>query len=318
MSDEQSTDESADSQQESEQQSTDSDQPAAQSDEQPAEQNDQSAEQSDEQPTESDQPAEQSGEQPTESDQPAEQAEEPAAAADQATEPGEQFAESDHAAEQSGDATGGGGGGGGSGGGSGGGAPADDVVAADSGSGSKRPLRVIAEFTQGGGQKFNGEIMIEVSEYDDVKRKIGVSRFPPPGPGQWAPQKTSSKGNVIDTNPLPGGVPGVKVAVTAMANVLVDVGPSGEVFQSPSRTFVIPMPSGTDVLPVRFDAEVKDETKEIAALDAVAAETKFRESVKGHLVLTLNAQPIGKGQFRVTGKYLTGEIQSSTGEKFIP
>jgi hypothetical protein len=110
----------------------------------------------------------------------------------------------------------------------------------------------------------------------------------------------------------------LKVAVTAMANVLVDVGPSGEVFQSSSRTFVIPMPSGTDVLPVRFDVEVKDETKEIAALDAVAAGTKFRESVKGHLVLTLNAQPIGKGRFRVTGKYLTGDIQSSTGEKFIP
>ena len=57
MSDEQSTDESADSQQESEQQPADNDQPATQSDEQPAEQNDQSAEQSEEQPEESDQAA---------------------------------------------------------------------------------------------------------------------------------------------------------------------------------------------------------------------------------------------------------------------
>jgi hypothetical protein len=280
---------------------------------------DNSEQQADEQATDSDQSAGQAEEQPADSDQPAEQSEEQPADSDQPAEPSEeQPAESDQAAEQSGNATGGGGGGGGSGGGSGGGGPADDAVAADSSSQSTRPLRVMAEFTQGGSQKFNGEIRIEVSEYDDVKRKIGVSRFPLPGAGQWAFQKTSSKGNVIDTNPLPGGVPGVKVAVTAMANVLVDVGPSGEVFQSPSRTFVIPMPSGTDVLPVRFDLEVKDETKEIAALDALAAETKFRESVKGHLVLTLNAQPIGKGRFRVTGKYLTGDIQSSTGEKFIP
>jgi len=72
MSDEQSTDESADSQQESEQQPTDSDQPAAQSDEQPAEQNDQSTEQSEEQPEE--QSDEESGEKPTdESEQATEQ-----------------------------------------------------------------------------------------------------------------------------------------------------------------------------------------------------------------------------------------------------
>jgi hypothetical protein len=57
MSDEQSTDESADSQQESEQQPADRDQPATQSDEQPAEQNDQSTEESEEQPEESDQAA---------------------------------------------------------------------------------------------------------------------------------------------------------------------------------------------------------------------------------------------------------------------
>jgi hypothetical protein len=57
MSDEQSTDESADSQQESEQQPTNSDQPATQSDEQPAEQNDQPTEESEEQPEESDQAA---------------------------------------------------------------------------------------------------------------------------------------------------------------------------------------------------------------------------------------------------------------------
>jgi hypothetical protein len=102
MSDEQSTDESADSQQESEQQPTDSDQPAAQSDDQSAEQNDQSTEQSEEQPADSDQPAEQSEEQPTDSDQSTEQAEEQPAESDQPAEQSEeQPAESDQPAEQS-------------------------------------------------------------------------------------------------------------------------------------------------------------------------------------------------------------------------
>jgi hypothetical protein len=97
MSDEQSTDESADSQQESEQQPTDSDQPAAQSDEQPAEQNDQSTEQSGEQAAESDQP--QSEEQPTASDQATGQGEEQPTESDQPTEQaGEQPADSDQSA----------------------------------------------------------------------------------------------------------------------------------------------------------------------------------------------------------------------------
>ena len=96
MSDEQSTDESADSQQESEQQPTDNDQPSAQSDEQPG-----PAEQSEEQPAESDQPAEQSEEQPTDSDQAAEQPEEQPADSDQPAEQAEeQPADSDQPAEQ--------------------------------------------------------------------------------------------------------------------------------------------------------------------------------------------------------------------------
>ena len=104
MSDEQSTDASADSQQESEQQPTDSDQPAAQSDEQPAEQNDQSTEQSEEQPADSDQPAEQSEEQPTDSDQSTEQSEEQPTDSDQPAEQSEeQPAESDQPVEQSGE-----------------------------------------------------------------------------------------------------------------------------------------------------------------------------------------------------------------------
>jgi hypothetical protein len=102
MSDEQSTDESADSQQESEQQPTDSDQPAAQSDEQPAEQNDQSTEQSGEQAADTDQQADQSEVQSAESDQP--QSEEQPTASDQATGQGEeQPTESDQPTEQVGE-----------------------------------------------------------------------------------------------------------------------------------------------------------------------------------------------------------------------
>jgi hypothetical protein len=102
MSDEQSTDESADSQQESEQQPTDSDQPAAQSDEQPAEQNDQSTEQSGEQAADTDQQADQSEVQSAESDQP--QSEEQPTASDQATGQGEeQPTESDQPTEQAGE-----------------------------------------------------------------------------------------------------------------------------------------------------------------------------------------------------------------------
>jgi hypothetical protein len=127
MSDEQSTDKSADSQQESEQQPTDSDQPAAQSDEQPAEQNDRSTEQSEVQPAESEQPTEQptdetdqsteqSGEQAADTDQQADQSEvqsaesdqpqseEQPTASDQATGQGEeQPTESDQPTEQAGE-----------------------------------------------------------------------------------------------------------------------------------------------------------------------------------------------------------------------
>ena len=331
MSDEQSTDESADSQQESEQQPTDSYQPAAQSDDQSAEQNDQSTEQSEEQPGESDQPAEQTEEQPGESDQSAEQSKEQPADSDQPVEQSEeQPTDSEQAAEQSGDATGGGGGGGGSGGGSGGGGPADDAVAADSSSQSTRPLRVMAVFTQQG-QKFLGDITIEVSEW--TNGRPGKSRFPTV---PFLQDTAGSKGNVIDTNPIPGGVPGDKVLIRADARVhLVDLrDESGQVpYQYCSRSYVILMPSGTDVLPVKFDVEVQKLDPQTVTVDkkkldevpgggdeAAAAKHMVSRSqqLKGHLTFDLDATPLGNHKFRVTGKYLTGDIQSSTGEKFTP
>jgi hypothetical protein len=276
----------------------------------------QSAGQAEEQPAGADQPAEQSEEQPADSDQQVEQSEEQPAASDQAAEHSEeQPAESDQAAEQSGDATGGGGGGGGSGGGVGGGGSADDAVAADSGSEKKRPLRVMAEFTQEG-QKF-----------------IGDPRFPT----VWFFQETHGpKGNVIDTGPLPGGVPGVEVLITAHARVPLPDQPNisrDESFQNCSRGFVIPMPSGTDVLRVKFDVEVRKVDPQTVTVDkkaldkevpggieAEAAKNMVRHSpqLTGHSTFDLDATPLGNHKFRVTGKYLTGDIQSSSGRKFVP
>jgi DNA mismatch repair ATPase MutL len=316
MSDDEPKDESTgDSEQQSDQEPSDRDQPSAQSDDAPAD-SDQSTEQSEEQPADSDQSAEQQEEQPAASNQAAEQSE-------------EQPAESDHAAEQSGDATGGGGGGGGSGEGFGGGGPADDAVAADSSSQSTRPLRVIAVFTQEG-QKFIGDITIEVSEW--TNGRPGKSRFPT---ASFLQDTAGSKGNVIDTNPIPGGVPGEKVLIRADARVaLVDlVDKSGQVpYQYCSRSYVIPMPSGTDVLPVKFDVEVQKLDPQTVTVDkkkvdevpggneADAAKNMVRQSpqLKGHLTFDLDATPLGNHKFRVIGKYLTGDIRSSTGEKFIP
>jgi hypothetical protein len=155
---------SDDTEQQFDENPAESDQLSGQSDEQPAEQGDQPEQQAEEQPAEGDQPAEQTEETPRDSDQPTDQVE-------------EQPAESDQSAEQSGDATGGGGGGGGSGGGSGGGGPADDAVAADSGSGPKHRLQVIAKFTQEGGQMFPGDVKLNVYEYDDQKGKQGRKLF---------------------------------------------------------------------------------------------------------------------------------------------
>jgi hypothetical protein len=303
MSDEEPRDESTD---ESEQQA-----------EEPPADSDQSTEQTEDQTAERDQSAEPSEGQPTETDQPSGQSE-------------EQAADSDQAAEQSEDATGGGGGGGGSGEGVGGGGPADDAVAADSR--QKRPLRVIAEFTQEG-KKFIGDITLDVSEWDNVKREPGKSRFPDV---PFLQDTAGPKANVIDTGPIPGGVPGAEVLIRGDARAPLPDEPDSSgapTFQWCSRSFVVPMPAGTDVLPVNFDVEVGKiepqtktvDKKALAKLgpggdEAAAAKAMVRQSpqLKGKFTFDLDATPLGNHNFRVTGKYLTGDIQSSTGRKFIP
>ena len=204
------------------------------------------------------------------------------------------------------------------------------AVPADSGSEKKRPLRVMAEFTQEG-QKFIGDITIEVSEW--TNGRPGNPRFPT----VWFFQETHGpKGNVIDTGPLPGGVPGVEVLITAHARVPLPDQPNisrDESFQNCSRGFVIPMPSGTDVLRVKFDVEVRKVDPQTVTVDkkaldkevpggieAEAAKNMVRHSpqLTGHSTFDLDATPLGNHKFRVTGKYLTGDIQSSSGRKFVP
>lgn len=202
-------------------------------------------------------------------------------------------------------AGGNGGDGGGSEGGFGGGGPADDAVAADSGSGSKRNLKVVAEFTQEGDQKFVGDIMIKVFESDSGQQ----GRFLFPTGGQFW-QSTTSKGNTI-TTPLIRGVASSEVIVWAQTRVS-----DGTNSQNMDWGFAIPMPSG-DTLQVAFDVEVAEVEKTVNAPDANEAKATVSQSspLKGHVVFDLDAQSIGNQQFRVTGKFYTGEIRSSAGQR---
>jgi hypothetical protein len=198
-----------------------------------------------------------------------------------------------------------GGDGGGTGGGFGGGEPADDAVAADSGSGSKRNLKVVAEFTQEGDQKFIGDIMIKVFESASGQQ----GRFLFPTGGQFW-QSTASKGNTI-TTPLIRGVASSEVIVWAQTRAS-----DGTNSQNMDWGFAIPIPSG-DTLQIAFDVDVGEVEKTVNAPDPNEAKAIVSQSspLKGHVVFDLDAQSIGNQQFRVTGKFYTGEIRSSAGQR---
>ena len=256
----------------------DSDQPAAQSEEQPAEETDQAVDQSEEQPTDSDQPAEQAEEQPAE-DQPSDQAEEQPADSDQ---PATGASADDTLAFAGGAAAPAGGGGSG----------ATKV--------STRNLKVIAEFTQDG-QKFIGDILIHVFESDNGQQ--GRLLFQTDGQ-YW--QDTNKKGNVITTPMLRVGTS--EVLIFAHARVAL---PSAGYQTMDTQDLKFPMPSG-DTLRVKFDVGIGELDNKVNAPDANAAIAKVSQSpqLKGHLVLApgLDAQPAGNQQFRVTGKFLSGDI----------
>ena len=270
----------------------DSDQPAAQSEEQPAEETDQAVDQSEEQPTDSDQPAEQAEEQPADSDQQTEQSDEQPAEDQPSDQAEEQPADSDQPAT---------------------GASADDTLAfaggaaAPAGGGgsgatkvSTRNLKVIAEFTQDG-QKFIGDILIHVFESDNGQQ--GRLLFQTDGQ-YW--QDTNKKGNVITTPMLRVGTS--EVLIFAHARVAL---PSAGYQTMDTQDLKFPMPSG-DTLRMKFDVGIGELDNKVNAPDANAAIAKVSQSpqLKGHLVLApgLDAQPAGNQQFRVTGKFLSGDI----------
>jgi hypothetical protein len=268
------------------------DDPEQQSDEAFA--GEQRSSQSDEAPAENDQPAELSDEQVTdETDQTEQQPEEQPAESDQPPEEPVQVAEADEEQADEG------------GGGTGGAADnlADETVPSAGGAGATkvvtRNLKVIAEFTEEG-QKFIGDILIHVFESDNGQQ--GRLLFQTGGQF-W--QDTAQKGNVITTPML--RVATSEVLIFAHARVLL---PTGDYQTMDSQDFKIPMPSG-DTLRVKFDVGVGEIENKVNAPDADAAKAKVYQSpqLKGHLVKgDLKAEPIGNQQFRVTGKFISGDI----------
>jgi AAA ATPase containing von Willebrand factor type A (vWA) domain len=270
------------------------DEPAAQSDAVAG--NDQPDEQSDEQSTEgTDQVEQQSEDQPSsEADQQTDQGDAtPSDEGDQPTEQPIQVAEAGGEPADQG------------GGGSMGEADnlADETVPSAGGAGtmkvSARNLKVIAEFTEEG-QKFIGDILIHVFESDNGQQ--GRLLFQTGGQF-W--QDTVQKGNVITTPML--RVATSEVLIFAHARVLL---PTADYQTIDSQDFKIPMPSG-DTLRAKFDLTEADVEKTVNAPDADAAKAMVYQSpqLKGHLVLgDLKAEAIGNQQFRVTGKFLSGDI----------
>jgi hypothetical protein len=261
---------------------------------------DDSEQQSEEQPTESEQPAEQADEQPADSEQsegqPAEETDQPAEQSDDQS-PGEsdQAEQSDQVADLGGEQAD-------IGDGRAGENLAEDTVAVAGGAGatkvSGRNLKVIAEFTEEG-QKFIGDILIHVFESDNGQQ----GRFLFPTGGQFW-QDTVKKGNVITSPTLRAA--GSEILIVAHARVLLSTGD----YQIMDRDFVLPMPSG-DTLRAKFDLTEADVEKTVNAPDADAAKAMVYQSpqLKGHLVLgDLKAEPIGNQRFRVTGKFLSGDI----------
>jgi hypothetical protein len=162
-----------------------------------------------------------------------------------------------------------------------------------------RNLKVVAEFTEEG-QKFIGEILIHVFESDNGQQ--GRLLFPTSGQF-W--QDTVQKGNVITTPAL--RVSTAEILVFGHARVLL---PSGDYQTMDTQDLRIPLPSG-DTLQLKFDVGIGEVDMKVNAPDANAAIGKALQSpqLKGHLVKgNLKAESAGNQQFRVTGKFLSGDI----------
>jgi hypothetical protein len=98
-----------------------------------------------------------------------------------------------------------------------------------------------------------------------------------------------------------------EILVFAHARVLL---PTGDYQTIDTQDLRIPLPSG-DTLQLKFDVGVGEVDVKVNAPDADAAIAKALQSpqLKGHLVKgDLKAESVGNQQFRVTGKFLSGDI----------
>jgi hypothetical protein len=118
-------------------------------------------------------------------------------------------------------------------------------------------------------------------------------------------QDTVRKGDAITTPIL--RVATLEVPVFAHVRVL----PASNDYQTmDTQDLKIAMPTG-DMLKLTFEVGVGEVDMKVNAPDANAAIAKAMQSpqLKGHLVKgDLKAESIGNQQFRVTGKFLSGDI----------
>jgi hypothetical protein len=301
MSDEQSTDESADSQQESEQQSTDSDLPSSQS----AEQTDQSTQQSEEQPTESDQPPDQAQEQSAESDQPADQTEEQPAEGDQQVAEAEpQATDSDQPATSgTADDTQGFAGGTASPGGGGG--------AGRGGPGKTTKVQVIAKFMTNNANDPFKEGSITMNVFDGAKGNLLWKV------GSMDQQKVTFQAAALTSNiiksALFSGVTESSVKVELRVRMLEadhEVDPQiPEVTFGTAAKFEVP---ATGTLNVDIDVEVTEKEFTVEAKDEVTAGDTARSMLASmeeiHLSSVKSATNVGAGRFRVVFRIPTKKI----------
>jgi hypothetical protein len=169
---------------------------------------------------------------------------------------------------------------------------------------------VTAEFTQEGGQKFVGDMSINVYDGKHISHGNGGSTqiFPPGDTTDW--QFAPEKGNVITTPIL--SVTSSEVLITAGARVLLTTipgqGQSGLGYQYFAQNFVFPMPSG-GTLKAKFEVEVANLDEPVDAPNASKAISIISQGkLKGKVTFPLKAQAIQRQRFRVTGKYFTGNI----------
>jgi hypothetical protein len=167
-------------------------------------------------------------------------------------------------------------------------------------------LKVIAEFTQEGGQKFMGDdIKIVVAEWDNGQQRRFL--FPIDLPDR---QETLKKGNVITTGLLPVTTNEVIIYPEARVRLALNM----LSYQNITGAFVFKVPAG-GTLQTKFDATVQPVDKTIKAAQADEAKGMAAPPAKQYASFDLKAEPVGNQQFHVTGKYYSGGLNSPDGRQ---